>query len=137
HRCTYCYVPGVLRMSREEFDAGAVERDKFLRALRLDAAKYQSAGITEQVLLSFTTDPYHPYDTSLTRAAIETLREFGLAFCTLTKGGTRALRDLELFRPDRDAFAATLTTLDDAVSLEWEKAAALPGDRIAALRAFY
>jgi DNA repair photolyase len=55
----------------------------------------------------------------------------------LTKGGARALRDLDLFRPDRDAFASTLTTLDDQFSLKWERGAAMPRERIATLRAFH
>jgi DNA repair photolyase len=50
-------------------------------------------------MLNFTSDPYHPGDTSLTRAALEILIEYGLGFCTLSKGGTRALRDIDLFRP--------------------------------------
>lgn len=137
HRCLYCYVPSVLRMSREEFDAGAVPRRDFTSKLIKDAEKYQAAGITEQVMLSFTTDPYHPGDTWLTRNTIITLKNYGLGFCTLTKGGTRALADVDLFRPNRDAFASTLTTLDDSVSLEWEAGATLPSDRIAALKAFH
>ena len=60
-----------------------------------------------------------------------------MAFCTLTKGGTRALRDIDLFRPDRDAYAATLTSLDDCYSRKWEGNAPLPGDRIAALEMFH
>jgi DNA repair photolyase len=118
-------------------DAGAVDRKDYLTKLRKKARHYQVAGITEQALLSFTSDPYHPGDTSLTRECLIVLRDHGLAFCTLSKGGTRALRDLDLFRPDRDAYAATLTSLDDAFSLKWERNAPLPGDRIAALRAFH
>jgi len=137
NRCSYCYVPAVLRMSRAEFDAGARPRDNFLLKLRNNAAKYRAAGITEQVMLSFTTDPYHPFDTSLTREVLLTLKEYGLGFCTLTKGGKRAMRDIDLFRPDRDAFASTLTTLSPAASEEWEAGAALPEDRIATLRAFH
>lgn len=137
HACAYCYVPNVIKMPRPEFDAGAAVRPAFARGILSDAAKYQRAGITEQVMLSFTTDPYHPGDTSLTRYTLETLARHGLGFCTLTKGGTRALRDVMLFRPDRDAFASTLTTLDDDFSLRWERKAALPGDRIAALREFH
>jgi DNA repair photolyase len=128
HGCGYCYVPNVTKQSRREFDAGAIPRDGFLDELRKDAIKYRQAGITEQVMLSFSTDPYHPGDTALTRATLETLIEHGLAFCTLTKGGTRALRDLDLFRPARDAFACTLTSLDDRFSRKWERNAALPDD---------
>jgi DNA repair photolyase len=137
HGCAYCYVPGVLRMTRAEFDAGAVPREGFLGNLKKDAAKYRAAGLAGQVMLSFTTDPYHPGDTTLTRQVLETLIEYRLGFCTLTKGGTRALRDLDLFRIKRDAFASTLTSLDDRFSRKWERNAALPGDRIAALKAFH
>jgi DNA repair photolyase len=137
HKCGYCYVPRVLHMTRELFDAGAIPRPDFLQHLRQDAAKYLLSGITAQVMLSFTTDPYHPGDTTLTRQTIEVLRDYGLGFCILTKGGTRALRDLDLFRPHRDSFASSLTSLDDAFSLKWERVAALPGDRIATLKKFH
>lgn len=136
HRCIYCYVPGVIKMARAEFDGPAAPRPGYLDNLVRDARKYQLAGCTEQVMLSFTSDPYHPGETALTRATLEVLIEHGLGICTLTKGGTRALRDLDLFRSNRDAFATTLTSLDDAFSRKWERQAALPGDRLAALRAF-
>jgi DNA repair photolyase len=137
HACAYCYVPLVLKMKRTEFDAGATPRPDYLKHLVKDARKYQVAGIMDQVMLSFTTDPYHPGDNSLTRETIKVLRDHGLGFCTLSKGGTRALRDLDLFRHNRDAFASTLTSLDDSTSLKWERGAALPGDRIAALKEFH
>lgn len=137
HRCAYCYVPLMTHQKRKDFDAGAVLRNNFFEGLFHDARLYRAAGITEQVMLSFTSDPYHLGDTDPTRAVLEVLIEHGLGFCTLTKGGTRALRDIDLFRPGRDSFASTLTSLDDAFSENWEKDAALPGDRIAALQAFH
>lgn len=137
HKCAYCYVPNVLRMPRADFDEGATPRPDFLQQLAKDARKYQACGITEQVMLSFTTDPYHPGDNSLTRDVLRLLQDHGLGICTLTKGGSRALRDLDLFRPDRDAFATTLTSLDDTFSMKWERGAALPGDRLATLKAFH
>jgi hypothetical protein len=127
----------VIESASTEFDDGARPRPDFINHLKRDAKKYKAAGITEQVMLSFTSDPYHPGDTSLTRETLETLIEYGLGICTLTKGGTRALRDINLFRPDRDAFASTLTSLDDNFSLKWESSAALPGDRIEALKRFH
>ena len=140
HGCAYCYVPKVLGqngMTREIFDKGAVLRKDFMKNLARDARRFQAAGITEQVFISFTSDPYHLDDTTPTRETLEILRDHGLGFCTLSKGGSRALRDLDLFRPDRDAYAATLTTLDDAFSKKWERNAALPADRIATLKKFY
>lgn len=137
HQCAYCYVPSVLRMSRTEFDAGAFPRDNYLDLLARDGRKYRQHGITEQVMLSFTTDPYHPTDNTLTRNVLKSLASHGLGFCTLTKGGKRALRDIDLFRPNRDAFASTLTSTDDAFSQKWERGAALPQDRMDTLRAFH
>jgi DNA repair photolyase len=137
HGCAYCYVPQVTKQDRKEFDAGAVGRKNYLAELRKDAAKYEAANLQGQVMLSFTTDIYNPSDTSLTRPALEILIEHGLGICPLTKGGTRALADIDLFRPSRDAFAATLTSLDDRFSRKWERNAALPKDRIAALMAFH
>jgi DNA repair photolyase len=137
HCCVYCYVPRVRHITREQFDAGAKDREDYPNRLRKDAAHYQRAGITEQCLISFTSDPYHPFETELTRECLMILREYGLAWCTLSKGGTRALRDLDMFRVSRDAYAATLTTLDNTLSLKFEKQAPLPGDRIAALKAFH
>ena len=136
HKCAYCYVPAAIHMPRPEFDAGATDKPRWIERLTRDAVRYRAAGVTAQVMLSFSTDPYHPGDTTLTRRTLEILRDHGLAFCTLTKGGTLALQDIELFRPYRDAFAATLTTLDDRFSQKWERAAALPGDRIKALELF-
>lgn len=124
-------------MPRAEFDSGATDKPNYIDRLSTDACKYQSAGITEQVLLSFSTDPYHPGDTSLTRRTISVLRDHGLGFCTLTKGGMKAVRDIDLFRPDRDAFAATLTSMDDRFSQKFERMAALPADRILALKTFH
>lgn len=137
HKCAYCYVPKVLRMTRPDFDSGANPRPGFINQLIKDVKKYQDCGLTGQVMMSFTTDPYHPFDHSITRQVITVLQAYGLGVCTLTKGGSRALRDLDLFRPDRDAFASTLTSLDDAFSLKWERGAQLPGDRISTLKKFH
>lgn len=136
HGCKYCYVPLVTRQHRRDFDAGAVVKDNWGARLLRDAERYRECGITEQVMITFTSDPYHPGDTIHTKLTLECLAEHGLAFCTLTKGGLRALRDLPMFRPDRDAFAATLTTLDDRFSQKWESYAALPAERIEALAKF-
>jgi DNA repair photolyase len=137
HRCAYCYVPDVLRITRREFDAGATPRPDWIRKLTREAGKYRALGVREQVMLSFTTDPYHPGDNSLTRETLQVLAGHGLGFCTLTKGGARALRDADLFRPKRDAFASTLTSLDPDFSRKWEGGAALPADRIDTLKRFH
>jgi DNA repair photolyase len=137
HKCVYCYVPGQARMTRAQFDAGATDRTAYLPRLLKNLAKLQCQGCREQVMLSFLTDPYHPFDTTLTRQALQALRDHGLGFCTLSKGGLKALRDLDLFRVDGDAYATTLTSLSDGFAAKWERGAAPPTDRIATLRAFF
>ena len=54
-------------------------------------------------MLSFTTDPYHPGDNTLTREVLMNLQAYGMGICTLTKGGKRALRDIWL-RKDLGVF---------------------------------
>lgn len=137
HECLYCYVTLATHQKKAEFHAGAVKRTDFLKRLQDDCERFQRAGITGQVMLTFSSDPYHPGDTQPTRWALEILRDHGLSFCTLTKGGTQAMADIDLFRPECDAFACTLTSLDPEFSLRWERKAAFPADRIAALRAFH
>src|SRR6266542_702664 len=113
HECIYCYVPAAIRISRDAFDHNVFPKAGFLERLTKDAAKYRAHRITEQVMLSFTTDPYCLIDVAhhLTRRCLTVLRDHGSGFCTLTKGGARALLDIDLFSPDRDAFSWTITTL--------------------------
>jgi hypothetical protein len=137
HGCTYCY--NTTRKNPEQkatFHDGAVPKKDYLTLLLKDAKKYQAAGITGQVTLCFSTDAYNPFDTSLTRPTLEIIQQHGMGICVLTKGGTRALADIDLYRPDRDCFASTLTGLDEAFVSKWEPNAASPDDRIAALKAF-
>ena len=139
HSCKYCSVPITTHQDRAEFNAGAVLKKDYLANLRHDAALYQAAGNTAQILIAFITDPYHPteHETGTTRAGLEILNEHNQPFSILSKGGTCALRDLDLFRSDRDCYGATLTSPDDRLSKKWEPNAPLPGDRIAALKAFF
>ena len=57
----------MINMDRKEYNAGAILRPEFMAGLLRDAKRYQEAGITEQVMLSFTSDPYHLGDTTPTR----------------------------------------------------------------------
>ncbi|GAH71245.1 unnamed protein product [marine sediment metagenome] len=84
--------------------------------------------------MSFATDPYQPLDDTeqVTRKVIEILRENDIPFQILTKGGTRACRDFDLYGPE-DIFAATLTFLNEKDSRDWEPHAAIPRSRILAL----
>ena len=137
HSCAYCYVPNVLRMDRAEFYGAVTSRPNFLASLEKDARKYQAAGITDQCMFSFTCDVFNPANRELTRPSLEIVQRYGMGISTLTKGGSRALECIDLFRPAQDSFASTLTSLDDAFSRKWEPKAAPASDRVATLRRFH
>lgn len=139
HECLYCYVPNATHINRQEFNAGAVLRPGYLDRLRTDVRRHAPIIGTpaEQIFVTFSSDPFHLGDLAPTREVIETLQEGMLAFCTLSKGGSRALPFIDLYRAERDAYACTLTTLDDDFSYKWERKAAPPADRIQTLRHFY
>jgi len=134
HACSYCYAPAATRRAMEVFSHPEPRAD-FLPKLRREAGALKP---TEPILLCFTCDPYQALDErlGLTRETIKILHSAGHAVNVLTKGGWRALRDIDLLGP-RDAFATTLTLLDDAVSLKWEPGAATPKDRIATVREYH
>lgn len=131
HACEYCYAPAALRMDRQAFNLSAPRMD-FLVQLAKEASRKKP---TEPILLCFTCDPYQVLDSKLglTRETIKILHTHGHAVNVLTKGGARALRDADLLGK-RDAFATTLTWLDDSRSYEFEPGAALPADRISTIR---
>lgn len=156
HGCTYCYAPDVLRMERAEFYQPKPRGGDFFAKLEKEAAAIgqppapaslfdttppvaRGGQVTpRQVLFCFTCDPYCRLDEELqhTRQAIEILHRHGLTVNVLTKGGPRALRDLDLLTP-RDTFGTTLTFLNPLKSLKWEPQAALPADRIETLQAVH
>lgn len=135
HACEYCYAPAATRRKMESFCQPEPRNGDFLTKLEREA---RSMKPTEPILLCFTCDPYQSLDErlGLTRRVIQILHDGGHAVHILTKGGSRALRDADLLSK-RDAFATTLTLLDDEASLQWEPGAALPSDRIATIREFH
>lgn len=134
HACVYCYVPLATKRTKEAFHQPNVRKD-YLKNLAREAGKLHTM---HRIFMSFTTDPYQMLDVTeqLTRRSIEIFKANGLNFQTLTKGGHRALRDLDLFTPD-DAFASSLTLLDPGHSRKWEPLAALPDERMDTLRQFH
>ena len=136
HGCTYCYAPAVLREDRAAFHAHPSPRIDVIAKLERELAKEPAGKERPPVLLCFTTDPYQllAAETGITRRAIELLHERGYPVHVLTKGGMRAAVDFDLLGAVvGDAYAATLTILDPVASAEWEPAAALPAERMAAL----
>ena len=133
HGCTYCWVPGMLRLKPEDFHRQVAPRKFVLTQVEKEAKKL--ACTDRRVLLCFTCDPYQVLDEhlGLTRKVLQILKRHSVPFQVLTKGGMRAARDFDLY-DKYDAFATTMTFLDPRDSAEWEPNAAPPADRIEAIK---
>jgi DNA repair photolyase len=129
HGCKYCFAPNCLQVDRQNFYDNPKGRDMIIEKLQSDCK--QLAGTKDPVLLCFVCDPYQPLDEELqlTRKALGLFKLYDIPFQILTKGGHRAERDFDLYKPG-DAFATTLTFMDPVKSLYYEPHAALPEDRI-------
>ncbi|MDF0591786.1 radical SAM protein [Candidatus Methanocrinis natronophilus] len=128
HGCAYCY-------NRDRFPGAGSERIKksSLEAIGADLKTLEARGERGPVHLSFVGDPYDlARGEDDTRAVLELFHKSGVNFQVLTKGGMKAARDFDLYRPG-DKFGCTLTFLDPVKSREWEPGAALPDDRLKAL----
>lgn len=134
HDCDYCYVPSMYRMSRAQWEAQPFQpRKDLIKQLRRDCLEL--AGTDKRVLCCFAGDLYSPEaaKTGISRQILETFREFDVPFQVLTKGGTRAVADFDLYGR-HDAFATTLVFRDPDDSAAHEPGAAWPSDRIEAIR---
>ena len=129
--CKYCYAPGILRIDREEFSK-PVFRKGVLDQLEKDSKKI--AGSRIPIFLCFTCDPY-PENNLPTRDAINILLHNGCAINILTKSGTRSCRDFDRLSIDPgNWFGTTFTYWDKRKSKENEPGAALPQDRLDAIK---
>jgi len=135
HQCLYCYAPSCLQRTREDFSISFGPRAKIIDLVQKDLIEMKDAKDKRVVLLCFTCDPYPGnYDDNVyTQLALELFKAYNQPFQLLTKGGMKAARDFHLYKKS-DAYAASLTLLDESESLKWEPCAPLPLDRIASLR---
>lgn len=136
HRCLYCYA----RMMFKRFHPDGNFEDARYKDGIVEATKAQlSSGkyMGKKILLCFFCDPYPAkIDTSITREIMMAIKDAGAYFSILTKGGMRAARDFDLYKPG-DSFGSTLTFTSTDDSRKWEPNAAIPMNRIAALNYAY
>jgi len=139
HGCIYCFarrMPG----APEPWEK-AIPRRELCAALSLEL-EHRREPITQQVLLSFTGDPYCQAERQfkITNEVLGILLAYQVPVAILTKGGDRCLDDVHLFkRFERIKVGATLTFLNEdpiwGESQEWEPGAADPQDRLDTLKA--
>lgn len=133
HGCTYCYTPLIRRDTT--LNSTVHLRENFIETLEKELFKNPPK---EQILLSFMCDPYSHANEKylLTRSALEYLNLKKCKIAILTKGGSRCLRDIDLFKrfQNRIKVGATLTFTNNKQSIKIEPGAALPSDRIKTLK---
>jgi len=139
HGCRYCYAPAIRRSDRDSYSSNINPRKGILHKIELDAKKIKYT--TKQVLFNFMGDPYclAEGEHKITRNALEILYRNKIPIAILTKGGNRALRDIDIMKMFGDSIqvGATLTFDNDVDSLEWEPKAALPKERLDMLKALH
>jgi len=130
--CTYCFAPAVLKKDRDTFHNSVKTRDNLLEKVEHDC---KSGLIDRPVHLCFTCDPYQDIDVrlQLTREVLKLFKKYNINFQMLTKGGMRAARDFDLYKPG-DSFGSTLTFLPyNQFAGYWEPNAPNNGDRYESL----
>jgi DNA repair photolyase len=130
HGCKYCY-------NRDRFNGPCDQRimKATLENIEHDLKSMAEAGERKLVHLSFVGDLYDMgrSNNSYTRQVQELFRKYNHPYQVLTKGGLKAASDFDCYGPE-DRFGVTLTFCNDDDSKLWEPGAALPKDRIEALR---
>lgn len=135
HNCKYCYVKTGMRFMKWNIEGEVTVKKNILELLEKDCKKNN---INDQVLLSFTGDPYCKKDVELgyTRRVLEILYKYQVPTSILSKGGFRVLRDLDLFKKFGNLIkvGATLTFDNDIDSVDMESGGAIPSERIETLK---
>ena len=134
HGCYYCYVPSILKKTREQYNTVA-ERKDFLNKLRHDCLNIIDK---KQVLLCFSGDPYCKFNeiSQMTSQVLKVLLNHNFPVSILSKGGKRILTDLDIFKMfgQNIKIGQTLTFINSQKSKEWEPEASLPEERIEIFR---
>jgi DNA repair photolyase len=135
HGCTYCFAPGMLRKSKEEFHSIVLPRPGITEATKKQLQTGNFAG--KMIQLCFACDPYPAeIDTTPTREIIKMLKSAGAHVQILTKGGDRARRDFDLLDSD-DWFGITLSCWWNDSWKQYEPESASPVERINTLTDAY
>lgn len=135
HGCSYCFnlTAPPAKFNPESYRTPVPRKDIMTKL----AKDVKVCPKDTQVLLSFTGDPYCHANSvhNLTRQALVMLKDASIKTAILTKGGRRALADIDIIKEmTRVKVGATMTFLDPERSKEFEPNAASPEDRIYMLK---
>ena len=136
HGCRYCYVPRMMKVFNPQYCHDNVSVN--MAGLWKEAERFsKSKNCGEQVLLSFTGDPYCGLESGETRDVLCAFHEHDIHCSVLTKNPGKAIKDIDIMS-DMAYFkmGTTLTLLDPDLSKMWEPGAPIGEERIKALKVF-
>ena len=136
HGCSYCYVPRMMKVFNSQYCHDDVSVN--MKGLWKEAERFsKSKNCGEQVLLSFTGDPYCGLESGETRDVLCAFHEHDIHCSVLTKNPGKAIKDIDIMS-DMAYFkmGTTLTLLDPDLSKMWEPGAPIGEERIKALKVF-
>lgn len=140
HGCRYCYAPGSLRISREEFHAKVEPRRGVITDLTRDARQIDANRVTDKpwpiVFLCFSCDPYNATESKhrLTGQALTILGENRIRARILTKNPGLAFMDLpELWKFDTE-IGTTIAFRSERLRERWEPGAPPVNERLGTMK---
>jgi DNA repair photolyase len=134
HFCKYCYCPGIMRKTLEQWALNPQPRANILNLLEKEARKME--GEARHVLLSFMSDPYQSDEAAaITREALGIFERYHFKnIQILTKAGGRATKDFPILKDNGWKFGSTIIFTSEALREHWEPGATPIQDRIEAVK---
>lgn len=140
HGCTYCYAPGCVRRTTEQWHLEAESRKNVVDLFRKDA-EWMSKNLpnddSRRILFCFLSDPYQPIESHLhiTRQCLEIANSYGIKIDILTKGTfARVSKDFQLMLDSGVHLGVTLSFSSDKERKKWEPNASSVNDRLKILK---
>lgn len=137
HGCKYCFAPGCMRKTAEEWHSSSHARDGVIASFRREAERLSANGETRPILFSFLSDPYQPLEKKcrLTHQALAIVWENRLHSKILTKGDSELIdADLPLMKRAGTELGITISFCNEESRKQWEPNASPLQDRIKLLK---
>ena len=133
HACQYCYVPSVMRKSRQSFYTESVQVKDCIEKFGHDAIILEND--PREIMFSFTSDPYQHEESALLMEEIYKIAaRHHLKISVLTKSGLSGLRHYEYFVDNGWNFGLTICFMDENLREVWEPGAPSIQSRIDAVK---
>jgi len=122
HACKYCYCPGIMRKTLEEWSANPHARTRILKQFENDAKKLQ--GCEKEILFSFMSDCFQSDEAGyLTSRALLISEMYNLKPQILTKAGYRATGCFDILKRNNWKFGSTIIFRKESLREYWEPGA--------------